>query len=62
MCKKAGSCIVSDLMSEYTDDERIYNFYIRITQTMQNPINIKFKKNLTSLLSSQAEENTSYNS
>ena len=43
-----------------TGDEAIYNFYIRITQTIQNPINIKFEKafNQFSLLSSQAEEST----
>ena len=48
-----------------TGDERICNFYVRVTQTIQNPINISFEKpliNITYLVSSQAEENTSYNS
>ena len=31
VCNKEESCIVSALMSEYTGDERMYNFYIRIT-------------------------------
>ena len=33
MCNKAGSCIVSALMSEYTGDERIYNLdYVESNQ------------------------------
>ena len=48
VCNKAGSCIASALMSG--DILARYNFYIRITQSIQNPINIKFEKTFNQLI------------
>ena len=60
VCNKTGSCTASALMSGDVLAMKQYMTYIRIPQTLQNPINVKFQKtfNQLSLLRSQAEENS----